>query len=118
MNARNVIDQLLGMGQQALKQNGLNNSLRQGADKVGFGGGVLTGGALGLLLGNNRLRKMGGGLLSYGGVAALGALAYKVYNEYQQQQSGSASASPTSFDKLPAPAAEQHAQAMLKALIA
>jgi len=86
-------------------------------------GKYAAGGALGLLLGTKRGRSMGGSLVKYGGVAALGALAYKMYQEHQAQQGRPAAASapgaaaPT-FEALPAPAQEQHARAMLKAMIA
>jgi uncharacterized membrane protein YebE (DUF533 family) len=53
-----------------------------------FAGGAVAGGLLGLLLGGKRNR--GGGLLGYGGAAALGALALQAYQNYQQQQGGSA----------------------------
>ena len=45
----------------------------------GKGGAALAGGALGLLLGSKSGRKMGGTVLTYGGLAALGALAFKAY---------------------------------------
>ena len=51
-----------------------------------FAGGAVAGGLLGLLLGGKRNR--GGGLLGYGGAAALGALALQAYQNYQQQQGG------------------------------
>ena len=50
----------------------------------GFTGGALTGGVLGLLVGNKKTRKMAGGLLGYGGAAAAGALAFKAYQNWQQ----------------------------------
>jgi uncharacterized membrane protein YebE (DUF533 family) len=85
-------------------------------------GKYAAGGALGLLLGTRRGRSMGGSLLKYGGVAALGALAYKMYQEHQAQQGKPAPATPgaaaPTFEALPAPAQEQHARAMLKAMIA
>ena len=49
------------------------------------------GGVLGLLMGSKRGRSMGGTALKYGGVAALGALAWKAYQDHQARQAGAAS---------------------------
>lgn len=49
-----------------------------------FAGGAVAGGLLGLLLGGGR--RHGGGLLGYGGAAALGALALQAYQNYQIKQ--------------------------------
>jgi uncharacterized membrane protein YebE (DUF533 family) len=51
-----------------------------------FAGGAAAGGLLGLVLGNKKLRKMGGGVLSHGGAAVLGALAYRAWQNWQQGQ--------------------------------
>ena len=92
--------------------------------------GAAVGGALGLLLGSRGGRRMGGKALKYGSVAALGALAWKVYQDHQAKQApqaaGPVAAPPMpaaqpavpSFQALPAPQVEQHSQAMLKAMIA
>ena len=50
----------------------------------GFAGGAAMGGILGLLVGSKKMRKMSGGLVGYGGAAALGALAHKAYQNWQQ----------------------------------
>jgi uncharacterized membrane protein YebE (DUF533 family) len=47
-------------------------------------GGAAAGGLLALLLGNKKVRKMAGGVVGYGGAAALGALAYRAYQGWQQ----------------------------------
>jgi len=49
----------------------------------GFAGGAAMGGLLGMLLGGGR---RGGGLLSYGTAAAVGALALHAYQAYQRGQ--------------------------------
>ena len=49
-------------------------------------GGVAAGGLLGMLLGNKKMRKMGGGVLGYGGAAVLGALAHGAYQNWQVGQ--------------------------------
>ena len=79
-----------------------------------FGKGALTGGALGLLLGKNKTTRK---LATYGGLAAIGVMAYKAYGDYKQQQGG-ALAEPQTVDRLPPPQVELHSQAILKALVA
>ncbi|MEQ1514314.1 MAG: tellurite resistance TerB family protein [Lysobacteraceae bacterium] len=114
MNTQGFLDQLLKTAQQSVGD--LTGGKGLGGD---LGKGVLAGGALGLLLGNRRARKMGGKLAVYGGLAAVGALAYKAYGDWKQQQSGTAAAAaPGTIDALPPPDAESHSQAILKALIA
>ena len=86
-----------------------------------FGTGILAGGALGLLLGDKRVRKFGGKALTYGGAAALGALAFRAYSNWQQQKTatGTAPIPPAQATQfLPAPEADHHSRAVLKALIA
>ncbi|MGH8026290.1 MAG: tellurite resistance TerB family protein [Pseudoxanthomonas sp.] len=95
----------------APSQGGLSGMLN--AD---FGKGALAGGALGLLLGKNKTTRK---LATYGGLAAIGVMAYKAYGEYKQQQGGTgASTEPQTVDRLPPPQAELHSQAILKALVA
>ena len=85
----------------------------------GRGGAALAGGALGLLLGSKRGRKMGGKVLKYGGVAALGVMAYKAYGNWQAQAGQTAHvAEPQTLDRVTGPVAEQHSTAVLKAIIA
>ena len=134
MNTRGLLDQLLKSGQDLLQQKsggasagGLGGLLGgaakggQGGDLgtllKGAGGGALAAGALGLLLGNKSARKMGGKALTYGGLAALGVVAYKAYGNWQAQQASAPQAEPQTLDRLPAPQAELHSQAILKALV-
>ena len=81
-----------------------------------FGKGAISGGALGLLLGKHKTTRK---LATYGGLAAIGVMAYRAYGEYRQQQGGfAAGATPQTVDRLPPPQAELHSQAILKALVA
>jgi uncharacterized membrane protein YebE (DUF533 family) len=86
MISKNVLDQLLGPDAlQKLQQAG--GSARQKIDGMGgqgFAGGAVAGGLLGLLLGNKKVRKMTGGLLSHGVAAGAGALAWQAYKNWQQ----------------------------------
>ena len=86
---KQLLDQVLG-------PNAAGNMRNAGRDVVdrldatkgskAFAGGAVAGGLLGMLLGGNSRR--GGGLLGYGGAAALGAMALQAYQNYQRQQAG------------------------------
>ncbi|QXI48921.1 tellurite resistance TerB family protein [Pseudomonas anuradhapurensis] len=122
MNTRNLLDQLLKSGQQLLDKQGATAKPGSAAGGLGgllsgAGGGLLGGGALGLLLGSKKARKYGGKALTYGGLAALGVLAYKAYGNWQANQRLAAS-EPRTVDRLPPAQAEQHSQAVLRALVA
>ncbi|SDO16435.1 tellurite resistance TerB family protein [Pseudomonas jinjuensis] len=124
MNTRGLLDQLLKSGQDLL-QNNKSSSQRQGGGTSqlgsllsGAGGGALAAGALGLLLGNKKARKVGGKVLTYGGLAALGVLAYKAYGNWQSQQASAPRGEPQTVDRLPPAEMELHSQAILRAIVA
>lgn len=123
MNAKSLLDQLLSSGQSVLSST-LGNQVPPGSASgkpgyANFGTGMLAGGVLGLLLGDKRVRKFGGKALGYGGAAALGALAFRAYSNWQQQKSAAGAApTPQPVQFLPAPASEDYSRAVLKALIA
>ena len=116
MNLQSILNQVL---QTAA------NSQRSDAGKY------VTGGLVGMLLGSRGGRSLGGTALKYGSVAALGAMAWKAYQDYEAQArapapAGAAGAPATAathappnpgFAALPAPQLELHSQAMLKAMI-
>ena len=129
-----LLDQLLKSGQQMLaKKTGAQGSASRddkgglgdllgsgglGGLLSGAGGGALAASALGLLLGNKSARKYGGQALTYGGLAALGVLAYKAYGNWQANQGSAPQTEPQTIDRVAAPQVEQHSQAILKALVA
>jgi uncharacterized membrane protein YebE (DUF533 family) len=134
MNTRGLLDQLLksaggssgsSAGGLAGSLGGLLGAAGNGGSAggglstllKGAGGGALAAGALGLLLGNKSARKMGGKALTYGGLAALGVVAYKAYGNWQAQQANAPQGEPQTLDRLPAPQVELHSQAILKALV-
>ena len=113
---------------QALK----SDLIKQGADALGkqssniksssnssqlktLGAGAIGGGLIGMLMGSKKskkmAKKMGSGALKIGGAAALGALAYKVYNDWQSKQD--AQGVNETFD----PDDNKHAKLILKAMI-
>jgi len=136
MNTRGLLDQLLKSGQEMLQNKaggsqgkpsaGLGGLLggsgnpggNLGGLLSGAGGGALAAGAMGLLLGNRKARNFGGKALAYGGLAALGVIAYKAYGNWQAQQGGGQTTEPQTLDRVPAAQVEQHSQAILKALVA
>lgn len=123
MSALSLLEQLLRSGLPAA-------GTAQRDDLNKYAKGAAVGGVLGLLLGTRRGRSMGGTALKYGSVAALGALAWKAYQEHQAREAAgtaagtagaaqpTGAASPAPFAALPAPQQEAHSRAMLKALIA
>lgn len=122
MNLQSLFDHVLKTGASALGQ--AQQASR--GDMGKYATGAAVGGVLGLLLGTQGGRRMGGKALKYGSVAAIGALAWKAYQEHQAQQQAAAPAGaagaptgrPASFDALTAPQAEDRSRAMLKAMIA
>ena len=125
MSAFSMLEQLLKSGMPS-------SGTSQRSDLGKYAGGAAVGGVLGLLMGSKRGRGMGGTALKYGGVAALGALAWKVYQEHQARQTSEQAAQPSTIlqrptiDITPAPSSfaalqprqlEDHSRAMLKALI-
>ncbi|MNZ77812.1 Inner membrane protein YebE [compost metagenome] len=133
MDTRSLLDQLLkaapGLLGSAGNQAKSRNEERPGDKSGGLGsllsgaaGGGLAAGAIGLLLGSKKARKYGGKALTYGGLAALGVMAYKAYDNWQQQQQGAAAGAapgtPQTVDRLPPLQAEQHSHAILQAVIA
>jgi uncharacterized membrane protein YebE (DUF533 family) len=152
MKASGLLDQLLKSGQDLLQKQ-QNSVTPPGAPKgsssgslgdmlsgaggplgsllggAGGGGkGALATGALGMLLGSRRGRRMGGKAVTYGGLAALGMLAYKAYGNWQAQQAQQGGAGvnqpnpvqtePKTVDRLPPEQVEEHSRGILKALVA
>ena len=120
MNTKGLLDSLFKQGAELFS--GKTANQQQVADKAssfltGKGGAALAGGAIGLLLGSKKGRKMGGKVLTYGGLAALGVVAYRAYSNWQQQQGSAGSSDIQTVDRLPPAQAEQHCTAILRAII-
>jgi len=104
IDPKQLLDQVLGSGAAGNARNAgreIVDRLDATKGSKAFAGGAVAGGLLGLLMGGGR--RHGGGLLGYGGAAALGALALQAYQNYQIKQG--ASLPPGDF----APAAMPHA---------
>jgi uncharacterized membrane protein YebE (DUF533 family) len=84
-----LLNQVLG-GNAAGGMGGLGSQVKGRLDSMGGAGGFAAGGAVGGLLGmllGSRGGRRSGGLLGYGGAAAIGALALHAYQAYQRGQS-------------------------------
>jgi uncharacterized membrane protein YebE (DUF533 family) len=129
MNLNSVLNSVLrgGLG-SVLGGGGARGGGGLGGALGGMGGQAAALAALGLLLRGGRANS----LLKLGGMAALGALAYKAWQDYQakQQQAGGGAPATPPFgtgtppaarfvgDATPAPQAEAHSRAVLAAMIA
>ena len=118
LDTKRLLDQFLGSptaGQQGLQSHtpgqspltelagSAGNML--GGNLGGIGGGAIAGGLAALLLGSKSGRKLAGNAVAYGGMAVLGALAYRAYQNYQAGKAPSASATlATTPAALPPPA--------------
>jgi len=89
IDPKRLLEQVLGPG-IGNDLRGAGQQVRNRLDGMGgtqaFTGGALAGGVLGLLLGGSGA----GGMMRYGGAAALGAMALQAYQNYQRQQAGGA----------------------------
>jgi uncharacterized membrane protein YebE (DUF533 family) len=107
IDAKRLLEQFLSAGQgNASNPSGEASPPRSGGLASGIGGalgsvqeharrnpllaGALAGGLASILLGSKGGRKLAKGALTYGGIAAIGGLAYKAYRDYQAGQSAQA----------------------------
>jgi uncharacterized membrane protein YebE (DUF533 family) len=74
-----------------------------GNNMGGIGGGAVAGGLAALLMGSKSGRKMAGTALQLGGMAVVGALAYKAYHNWQSGKTVTQSTVPTAQAALPPP---------------
>lgn len=108
LDAKRLLEQFMGSGGGAAggALQGVGGTARRALDKAaaatpgGMAGMAAAGGVLALLLGGKQVRKAAGGLVGLGGAAALGALAYRAF---QNHRAGSAAPAPAAQDALPAP---------------
>lgn len=124
MSIQGILQQLLQSAQgmaQGSAASGTTPATGKSSPLQGFTGGALTGGALGLLLGNKKFRKMGGSVAAYGGMAALGAVAYRAYGEWQKNQRAAQEnttvSTPQTFAQLPNAELERHSRIVVAAMI-
>jgi uncharacterized membrane protein YebE (DUF533 family) len=104
MNVMSVLNQVMKQAQGSQFKSG-----------GGSGSGIdvkslLGGGALGLMVGSKRGRKMGGTALKYGALAGAGFLAWKAYQNYQSNNGGAATQSPEQLRQQGQPLEQLHGQ--------
>lgn len=105
MDPQRLLEQFLGSGAAGASSGSRapSGAGLAGGGLGGMAGGLAAGGLVGLLLGSKKARKtvgkLAGGVVGYGGAAALGALGYRAWRQWQEGQQGQA-------DAVPAPAAE------------
>lgn len=124
MNTKSLIDRLLQSGSEMLQSSGGSGDQRRQTGEGGMneflkgaGGGALAGSAMALLLGNKKARKFGGKALKVGGAAAIGLIAFQAFRAWQANQQAAPQHEPRTLDRVSAPEAEEHSQAILKALL-
>jgi len=115
-NAQGLRNQFLGASQTGGRSRQTQQLGRGGSRGMGGLGGSLAAGALGMMLGSRRGRRMGGGLARTGGAAALGMLAYRAYTEWQSRQGTTGEA--RTLDRVSGDEAEAHSRAVLTAVVA
>ena len=126
MDAKLILEQLLAASQTA-KEKGLdfaeeNLGLPESGEKRdamldGLGKGALAAGAVAVLLGTKSGRTLTGTALKVGGVAAVGGLAYKAFNNWQAQQNITLQDTGTPIAELSEPDANVRSEAIVKAMI-
>lgn len=90
MNAQMLLDQFLGAqkGDEESGQARTTTGVLPNRGMTAALGGLAAGGLIGVLIGNKKARKtvgsLAGGVVGYGGAAALGALAHRAYQKWQE----------------------------------
>lgn len=115
---KKLLDQFLNTGGKDGKPGGISPDLLKGA---------AAGGIAGILLGTKSGRKLAGSAIKVGGVAVLGGLAYKAYQNWQAQKQAEGASpqpmkdvtpSPETAKALAAPPTDAASLAILRAMIA
>ncbi len=126
MDAKSILDSLLQTGKNYAEQgkNLAEEKLdlpQEGPERdamvSGLGKGAMAAGALALLLGTGAGRRLTGSALKIGSLAAIGGLAYKTFQDWQQTQSG-ASSPGTPINELANEDANVRSLSLVKAMIA
>ncbi|CBV41936.1 tellurite resistance TerB family protein [Halomonas elongata] len=133
MNAKRILDQLMkqaggssGAGGTDLKgmvdnlSSQFSSGSGQGGDQKGGGFDpkqLLGGGALGMLIGSKRGRKMGGKALKYGAIAGVGMLAWKAWQNSRGGADGDEAREGRPMDHLEGNQQEQRSLELLQAMI-
>lgn len=126
MDAKKFLDELLGAGSD-LGQRGRDYAEEkldlppEGEERdamlSGMGKGAAVAGALALLLGTKTGRNLGGKALKLGSLAALGGVAYKAYQGWQEQNTAAAEPAVVPVNKDTQANVDQRSLRLLRAMI-
>ena len=92
MSLNNLLNQFMGSSNASATGNGassIGGTLSKLTSNSGLAGGAAAGGIMALLVGNKSARKFAGKAATYGGAAVLGGLAFKAYQNWQQNKHAS-----------------------------
>ncbi len=127
MDAKALLESLLQTSKEAAKKGSTLAEEKMGVPDSGperdaalsnMKKGALAAGAVALLLGTKGGRKLTGTAVTVGGLAAVGGLAYKTYNDWQAKQSGGAGThTGTPVGELDEPAANERSLLLVRAMI-
>lgn len=129
MNFQAILGELLSAGQDMTQQVSQKAQDAAGIPAAGaernamlsgLGKGAAATAVLGLLLGTKTGRGLGGSALKIGGVAALGTLAYKSYQNWQNNQASDAEKTQYQFEEVsnrPVERAEQSSRTIIRAML-
>lgn len=92
MNINSLLNSVMGSTGAGIDKT--VTSAKSGSMPGGLLGGVAAGGLAAMLLTNKKARKMGGKAIKYGGMAAVGGLAYKAWRDHKSSQSAEIHSSP------------------------
>ena len=98
MSIQNLLNQFIGSADAAHSSSAASTGIGDTLSKLsgslpgGLAGGAAAGGIMALLVGNKSARKFAGKAATYGGAAVLGGLAYKAFQNWQQNSNSQAGA--------------------------
>ncbi|QRV24585.1 tellurite resistance TerB family protein [Marinomonas foliarum] len=85
MNINSLLNNIMGTVDTGI--NKATTKAKSSSIPGGFMGGAAAGGLAAMLLTNKKARKMGGKAIKYGGMAAVGGMAYKAWRNHKESQS-------------------------------
>jgi uncharacterized membrane protein YebE (DUF533 family) len=84
MNINSLLNSIMGNSGSGIDK--AVTKAKSGSMPGGLMGGAAAGGLAAMLLTNKKARKMGGKAIKYGGMAAIGGMAYKAWRDHKENQ--------------------------------
>ncbi|NLQ18413.1 tellurite resistance TerB family protein [Marinomonas sp. M1K-6] len=84
MNINSLLGSIMGSAGSGIDK--AVTKAKSGSMPGGLMGGAAAGGLAAMLLTNKKARKMGGQAIKYGGMAAIGGMAYKAWRDHKESQ--------------------------------